>query len=62
VLQYTGIPHITVHDELDFSRPSDDPIVREAFDYAQRVLEGVIKLRVPLLVDRSEGPNWGEAK
>lgn len=62
VLDYTGVPHVTVHDELGFSRMDDSPIVQQAFEYTQYVLENTIKLRVPLLVDRSEGPNWGEAK
>jgi len=62
VLRYTGIPHVTVHDELGFSRLDNSPIVQEAFAFAQHTLENVIKLRVPLFVDRSEGPTWGKAK
>ena len=62
VLKYTGIPHVTVHDELGFSRMNDDPITLEAFNFAQHTLENTIKLRVPLFVDRSEGLTWGKAK
>lgn len=62
VLEYTGVPHVTVHDELGFSRRDSSPIVMQAFEYAQHTLENTIKLRVPLFVDRSEGPTWGKAK
>lgn len=62
VLEYTGVPHVTVHDELGFSRRDSSPIVLQAFEFAQQVMENTIKLRVPLFVDRSEGPTWGKAK
>lgn len=62
VLEYTGVPHVTVHDELGFSRMNNDYVTMQAFEYAQQCLENTVKLRVPLFVDRSEGPTWGKAK
>ncbi|MGZ4801857.1 MAG: DNA polymerase I [Acidimicrobiia bacterium] len=51
---------LTVHDELVFEVPlaerdEMDALVRE-------VMESVIELRVPLVVDLGFGPNWAEAK
>ncbi|MCI8341448.1 MAG: hypothetical protein HFJ73_07695, partial [Eggerthellaceae bacterium] len=48
-----------VHDELDFSAPPDEveglsAMVREA-------MEGVVELKVPLLVDVTAGKDWAEA-
>ncbi len=61
VFAYTGIPHLTVHDELDWS---DDQTSRaeEAFAEAKHIMETCVKMRVPLLVDMSTGANWGECK
>jgi len=56
-----GVPLITVHDELDFSVPDDSPQTREAFDYIQRTMQDIIKLRIPVFVDESNGPSWGKA-
>ncbi len=56
-----GIPHLTVHDELDWSDPCT-PRSAQAFAEAKRLMEDCIKLRVPLLVKMSSGANWGEAK
>lgn len=61
VFDYTGVPRLTVHDELDFSVRDDSPQTKEAFDFIQRTMEGAIKLRIPVKVDASIGPNWGEA-
>lgn len=56
----TGIPHLTVHDELDWS---DDmsPEAEEAFNEVKYEMETCVPLRVPLRVDFSEGNNWAEA-
>jgi DNA polymerase-1 len=56
-----GIPHLTVHDELDWSDPGTERSTA-AFAEAKYILENCIKLRVPLLVKMSSGANWGEAK
>lgn len=61
VFEYTGVPSITVHDELDWSVPNDDPITRQAFDYVQKEMQEAIKLRIPVFVDESNGPSWGKA-
>ena len=50
---------LQVHDELDFSAPPDEveglsAMVREA-------MEGVVELKVPLLVDVTAGKDWAEA-
>lgn len=60
VFKYTGVPRITVHDELDFSVRDDSPKMIEAFDFIQHTLENSVKLRVPLFVDMDRGMNWGE--
>lgn len=61
VFDYTGVPRITVHDELDFSVPDDSPKMREAFDFIQHTMETTTTMRVPIKVDASMGPTWGEA-
>jgi DNA polymerase-1 len=50
---------LQVHDELVFECPQD-----EAPDFADRVkqvMESVVQLKVPLIVDVGQGPNWGAA-
>lgn len=56
----TGVPRLTVHDELDF----DDPGGKDAaFDEMQRVMETAIpNLRIPVRADYEAGPNWGDVK
>lgn len=56
-----GAPHLTVHDELDFSVPPT-PAGKEAFEEAVRTMETAITFHVPIYVDHGLGPNWGEAK
>jgi DNA polymerase-1 len=52
----TGVPRITVHDELGFSDPGglDAP-----FKAMHNVMENAIKLNVPVRCDFKAGPNWG---
>ena len=50
---------LQVHDELDFSVPEDELEVVSAL--AKEVMEGVVKLRVPLVADVSAGATWAEA-
>ena len=51
-------PHLTVHDELDVSKPRTKE-GHEAVLEMKRLMESCGKLRVPLLVDCEIGPNWG---
>jgi DNA polymerase I-like protein with 3'-5' exonuclease and polymerase domains len=56
VFNYTGIPRLTVHDELDFSNPGG---VEEAYQYVQHVMETVMPLSIPVKAERESGPDWG---
>lgn len=52
---------LTVHDELDYSRPR----TREGEDaimHVKRIMETCLELRVPIIADRESGPSWGELK
>lgn len=51
--------HLTVHDELDMSvRPNKRG--REMLREIIHIQQTAVKCHVPLLVDSSEGKNWGE--
>lgn len=47
---------LQVHDELDLSVPESE--VEEVSDLLTSVMESVVELSVPLLVDVSAGANW----
>lgn len=53
--------HITVHDELDVSRPKTKE-GEEALMELKNIMETVILLRVPLRVEIERGKNWGTVK
>jgi DNA polymerase I-like protein with 3'-5' exonuclease and polymerase domains len=59
VFNVTGVPRVTVHDELGYSQRDDSPLTREAFAYIKHTLETSVPLRVPVYVDEGTGPNWG---
>lgn len=59
VFDATGVPRLTVHDELDFS---DDGESDEAFIEMQHIMETAIPLRVPVKADYESGPDWGHVK
>lgn len=61
VFDVSGVPRITLHDELDFSVKDDTKETREAFDFIKHTMEHAIPLRVPVFADESRGENWGEA-
>lgn len=61
VFDVTGVPRLTVHDELDFSQRDESPATLEAFAEIKRILETAIPLRVPVLADVEVGRTWGEA-
>lgn len=55
------IPHLTVHDELDTSKPrtkAGDEALKELI----HIMENCVEIRVPLIADCEIGPNWGELK
>lgn len=62
VFDFTGVPRITVHDELDWSVRERSPQMEEAFEFIQQTMQNAIPLRVPVKVDTSTGPTWGDAK
>jgi len=50
---------LQVHDELVIEAPADEtPRLREE---VRALMDGVLTLAVPLVVDVGEGPNWDEA-
>lgn len=57
VFDETGVPRLTVHDELDFS---DEGGHCDAFDEMQRIMETAIPLKIPVLADCDIGYNWGD--
>lgn len=50
---------LQIHDELDFSVPRSEVEIMSSL--VKEVMESVISLQVPLLVDVSWGANWAEA-
>jgi DNA polymerase I-like protein with 3'-5' exonuclease and polymerase domains len=61
VLDELGIPHLTVHDELDGSLP-EGPVAKEALQEVMRIMETVVPLEVPLLADMTIAESWGKTK
>lgn len=59
IFAQTGVPRLTVHDELDFSAQRRNDA---AFREMQHVMETCLPLRVPVLVGLDVGPSWGECK
>ena len=59
VFDRTGVPRLTVHDELDFSDPGGKA---EAFAEMKHILETAIPLRIPVRADADAGPDWGHVK
>ena len=51
---------LTVHDELLFEAPQDR--AQEAAEHIRELMEGTVKLQVPLTVDVGIGENWKVAK
>lgn len=56
-----GVPRLTVHDELNFSKRDNSPATEEAFKELANLMETVIPLNIPVLVDTAVGKNWDEA-
>ena len=51
---------LQIHDELDFECPQGEIEALSAL--VRETMEGVVRLRVPLIADVSYGSNWAEAK
>jgi DNA polymerase-1 len=49
---------LQVHDELIFESPDEE--VDKLIHLAKRIMEGAMKLAVPLVVEARVGTNWGE--
>jgi DNA polymerase-1 len=60
VCSVLGAPHLTVHDELDWSIPRTK-IAREAHDEVINIMQSAVKFKIPIICDSESGPNWGEA-
>jgi DNA polymerase I-like protein with 3'-5' exonuclease and polymerase domains len=61
VCDVLGVPQLTVHDELDGSF-KDTKAGREALAELHHIMEHTVELSVPLKVDGSLGPNWGDCE
>jgi len=59
VFAETGIPRLTVHDELNFSDPGGRD---QAFVEMKHIMETCIPLNVPVIVDGEIGPDWGHVE
>lgn len=59
VFDRTGVPRLTVHDELDFS---DTGECDDAFREMQHIMETAIPLRIPVLAEGDWGPDWGNVE
>jgi DNA polymerase-1 len=59
VFAETGIPRLTVHDELDFSDPGGR---EDAFREMQHIMETAIPIRIPIRADGDIGPDWGHGQ
>lgn len=59
VFNETGIPRLTVHDELDFSDPGGKDA---AFREMKHILENAMPLRIPIKADCDIGPDWGHVE
>ena len=51
---------LTVHDELVLEVPEED--LERVAGLVREIMEGVEKLKVPLVVDVGSGPTWFDAK
>jgi DNA polymerase I-like protein with 3'-5' exonuclease and polymerase domains len=56
IFDATGVPRLTVHDELDFSDPGGRD---EAFMEMQHTMQTCMPLRVPIIAGMEIGTNWG---
>jgi DNA polymerase I-like protein with 3'-5' exonuclease and polymerase domains len=62
IFDVTGVPRLTVHDELDFSVAEVTPAFKEAMREMHHIMQTCIPLRVPVICDLDVGPNWGDVE
>ncbi len=55
---WSGRMLLQIHDELLFEVPETE--LAATARLVRRVMEGVVDLKVPLMVDLRVGKNWGE--
>lgn len=58
--EYGYVPNLLVHDELNYQ--IHESKVDEALQNIKYVMENIVKLKIPLVVDIHAGKNWAEAK
>lgn len=61
IFDQTGVPRLTVHDELNFSKRDCSPATEAAFKEFVNVMQTVIPLKIPVLAEEGRGPSWNEA-
>ena len=61
IFDATGVPRLTVHDELDFSDPGT-AAAHEGFRALRDCMENAMQLRVPIIADEERGPNWSSVE
>jgi DNA polymerase-1 len=49
---------LQIHDELLFELPQKK--LAATAKVVRQIMEGVVSLKIPLVVDLSAGPNWGD--
>lgn len=59
IFDSTGVPRLTVHDELDFSDPGGKD---QAFREMHHVMENCMRLRIPVKAELDIGPDWGNCE
>ena len=50
---------LQIHDELIFEAPKKDG--EEVLTIMKKMMEGAVKLDIPLIADAAIGDNWNEA-
>lgn len=60
VFDVTGVPLLTIHDALGFSKIDHSKRTNDAYAELKRLGETALPmLTIPIRVDGAEGPNWG---
>lgn len=62
IFDVTGVPRLTVHDELVFSIKERSPIVEEALREFVNIAQNCLQYSVPIRFEAGYGATWGEAK